>query len=132
WVAKPNDLDVSLKWIATNTPRDAVILAAPLGREFWYLSQRSQAVSYMYPRYDRLSEWRARIADLTANAPITDRASSSKDIETAFANLSAPQIEELQREYSTTFLVSTTEYAFPVVFRTDTYKVYQLPVIVPE
>nr|MBP9665161.1 hypothetical protein [Pyrinomonadaceae bacterium] len=42
WVAKPNDLDVSLKWIATNTPRDAVILAAPLGREFWYLSQRSQ------------------------------------------------------------------------------------------
>lgn len=127
WIAKPTDLDVSLKWIAANTPPDAVILAAPLGREFWYLSQRSQPVSYMYPRYDRLSEWRARIADLIANAPITDRASSSKEIETAFANLSAAQIEELQQKYATAYLVSTTDYSFPVAFRTDTYKVYQLP-----
>ncbi|MBK9213996.1 MAG: hypothetical protein IPM59_00080 [Chloracidobacterium sp.] len=74
-----------------------------------------------------MSEWRARIADLIANAPITDRASSSKEIETAFANLSAAQIEELQQKYATAYLVSTTDYSFPVAFRTDTYKVYQLP-----
>lgn len=127
WVAKPTDLEISLRWVAENTPKDAVILTAPLGREFWHHSQRSQIVSYMYPRYDRLSEWRKRIADLTAGVHITDRASSSREIDEAFANLSAAQIEELQRVYSTTHLVTRTDYPFPVLFRTETYKVYQLP-----
>lgn len=127
WVAKPNDLEISLRWIADNTPKEAVILTAPLGREFWHYSQRSQVVSYMYPRYDRLSEWRKRIADLTAGVHITDRASSSREIDEAFAGLSVDQIEELRRTYSTTHLVTRTDYPFPVLFRTETYKVYQLP-----
>jgi len=127
WVARPNDLEMSLRWIAKNTPPDSVILTSPIGKEFWYHSQRSQAVSYMYPRYDRLSEWRGRIGDLTANAPITDRASSRAEIETAFADLSAEQIEALQQKYSATYLVTTTDYSFPVAFRAETYKVYRLP-----
>ncbi len=127
WVAKADDREVSLKWVAENTPEDAVILTAPLGREFWHHSQRSQIVSYMYPRYDRLSEWRSRIGDLTSDVQITDRASSRREIDAAFAQLSTTQIEDLRRTYSTTHLVTRTDYPFPVLFRTETYKVYQLP-----
>lgn len=127
WIAKPNDLQRSLMWASQNTPADAVILTAPIGREFWHYSKRAQIVSYSYPRYDRLSEWRKRIADVTGNVQITDRASSRQEIESAFAGLSVTQIEEIKRNYSTTHLVSRTVYPFPVIFETETYRVYQLP-----
>lgn len=127
WIAKPEDTEICLKWISQNTPTDTTILTSPTGREFWYRSNRAQIVSYMYPRYDRLAEWRQRIADLTGNVQIASRESSRSDIETAFAKLSAAEIIEIKQKYAANYLLTRTIYPFPVIFETETYKVYQLP-----
>ena len=127
WIAKPDDAEASLDWLQKNVPKDATILSSPVGRKFWYLSHRAQIVSYAYPRYEKLAEWRRRIADLTANVEIKTRESSRSDIEGAFSKLSADQIIELQRKYAATYLLSRTVYPFPVIFETETYKVYRLP-----
>lgn len=127
WSSTSNDNAVCLNWISKNTPKDAVILASPVGREFWYWSNRAQIVSYMYPRYDRLVEWRQRIADLTGGVQIVSRESSREDIETGFANLSTDQVIALKEKYEANYLLSRTVYPFPVIFETETYKVYQLP-----
>ena len=127
WRAKPGDLEKSLGWISENTPKDAVIIASPNNRKLWYLSNRAQIVSYIYPRYDRLTEWRKRIADVTGNVQISDRESAPETIETAFDRLSVTQIAEVEQNYSASYLLSRSVYPFPVIFETATYKVYQLP-----
>lgn len=127
WVARPDDLETSLAWISKNTPEDAVILASPFSRKFWYLAKRAQIVSYSYPRYERLAEWRRRIAETTANTMIPDRASSRERIETGFESLSITQVAGLKEKYSANYLLTRSVYPFPVIFETGTYKVYQIP-----
>lgn len=123
----PNDLQKTLVWIAENTPPDAVLIAPPHRRDLWYFSRRAAVVSYMYPTYDRISEWRARLADLTAGAKISSGDKAGEEIETAFNELSAEQIEKIKVKYAATYLVSRAVYSYPVIFETETYRVYQLP-----
>ena len=127
WRTKPDDFETSLVWISKNTPKDAVVIASPVSRKLWFLSNRAQIVSYIYPRYDRLTEWRKHIADVTGNAEITDRASSRSELDAGFDQLSVSQIKELKQKYSASYLLGRTLYPFPVIFETETYKVYQLP-----
>lgn len=127
WRAKPDDLETSYSWISKNTPKDAVIIVSPYSRNFWYLAQRAQIVSYYYPRYERLPEWRQRIADLTGIAQIANHESSETDIGAAFEKLSVTQVAELKQKYSANYLISRTAYPFPVVSEAGNYKIYQLP-----
>ena len=127
WRAKPDDMDISLRWISKNTPIDAVIVASPNNRKLWYLSDRAQIVSYIYPRYDRLGEWRKRIADETGNAQISSRESAPLEIESAFEQLSVAQIAEIKQNYAASYLLTRAVYPFPVIFETATYRIYQLP-----
>jgi hypothetical protein len=132
WVRQADDRELTLTWLAENTVPDAVILAAPVGKEFWYHSSRSQPVSYMYPRYDRLGEWRKRIGDLSSNVQVSIHPESIGEIEAAFDGLTYEQIDSLRREYSATHLVTRAEYSYPLLYRSGPYKVYALPEIVPK
>ncbi len=125
--AAPDDLRKTSGWIAANTPPDAMIIQPPHSREIWYFSQRANVVSFGYPTFNRLSEWRERVADLTGNLRISKGETAVEEIETAFNNLSAAQINDLKCKYAATHLVSRADYPFPVIFQTETYKVYQLP-----
>ncbi|MDQ3129962.1 MAG: hypothetical protein M3Q99_04270 [Acidobacteriota bacterium] len=125
--AAPDDLRKTSRWIAVNTPFDAMIIQPPHSREIWYFSRRANIVSFGYPTFDRLSEWRERFADLTGNLRISKGEKAVEEIETAFNSLSAAQINDLKRKYAATHLVSRADYPFPVIFQTETYKVYQLP-----
>lgn len=126
WRAAPNDLQTTSRWIAGNTPIDAVIIQPPHNREFWYYSRRAAVASFAYPTYDRLSEWRGRINDLTGNFQISKGEYASEEIETAFNKLSPAQIELLKNKYAATHLVSRAVYSYPVIYQTETYRVYQL------
>lgn len=124
--AAPDDLRESFVWINRNAPPDALVLAPPNRRDVWYFSRRAVTASFAYPTYDRLGEWRARINDLTGDHQISNAESAGDEIETAFNNLSATQIEQLKNKYAATHLVSRQVYSYPVIYETETYRVYQL------
>lgn len=127
WTAAPDDLKQTSLWIAANTPPDSLIIQPPQNKEFWYWSHRAAIVSFAYPTYDRLSEWRTRLADLTGNLQISKGEFANEEIETAYNALSAEQIAALKQKYGATHLVSRAVYPYPIIFETETYKVYQLP-----
>ena len=125
--AAPDDLQKSFVWIAKNTPADAVIIAPPQRRDVWYFSRRATVTSFAYPTYDRLSEWRERLSDLTDDAKISGGEFTGEEIERAFNNLSAEDVSALREKYRAAFLVSRAVYSYPIVLETETYRVYQLP-----
>lgn len=132
WRAAPPDGTVAaLRWVANNTPPDALIISHPNDRRTWYLSERAQVVSYSYPRYDRLPEWRNRVADLADAAVIRDRVTAPETLDNGFAGLTAEQIEKLRDKYSASYLVTNTAYPFPIVFTAGACKVYKLSEDVP-
>ncbi|MCY7376108.1 MAG: hypothetical protein LH472_09070 [Pyrinomonadaceae bacterium] len=127
WTTAPDDFQTTSRWIAENTPPNSVVIQPPHRRDFWYFSKRASVVSFAYPTYNRLGEWRARIADLTDNRQISKGETANEEIETAYNQLSGEQIEVLKNKYAATHLVSRTVYSYPVIFETETYKVYRLP-----
>ena len=127
WTAVPDDVEKTSRWIAANTPPDALVIQPPNRREVWFFSKRAAIVSYSYPTYDRLSEWRGRIADLTGNLKISKGDAASEEIERAFNQLSEVQVEKIKQKYDASYLVSRAVYSYPIIFETETYKVYQLP-----
>ena len=127
WTTAPDDLQKTSRWIAENTPPDAVIIQPPHSREVWYFSQRANVVSFAYPTFNRLGEWRERVSDLTGNLIISKGSAASEEIETAFNNLSDDEINRIKQKYAATHLVSRADYQYPLIFETETYKVYQLP-----
>ena len=127
WQAAPDDFQTASAWIAKNTPPDSVVLYPPNRRDFWYRARRASVASFAYPTYNRLSEWRGRVADLTDDFQISKGETGSEEIEVAFHALSAEQIQRLKNKYAATHLVSRSKYSYPIIFETETYRVYQLP-----
>lgn len=129
WQNPQNDLEKTSIWISNNTPKDALIIQPPNSRETWYFSKRANILSYAYPTYDRLAEWRERVADLTDDVQISKGEFGDEEVETAFNKLSQEKIEAIRKKYKATHLVSRNIYSYPIIFETETYKVYQLPEI---
>lgn len=127
WTSAPDDLEKISRWLAENAPPDAIIIQPPQNREFWYFSKRASVASYAYPTYNRLSRWHERISDLTGNARISDGEKAGEQIEEAYNRLSAEQITELKQKYGAGYLVSRAVYPYPIIFETETYKIYRLP-----
>lgn len=127
WTSAPDDFQQTSVWIAENTPENAVVIQPPHRRDFWYRSRRASVASFAYPTFNRLSEWRTRVADLTGNLKISKGETAGEEIETAYNQLSFEQIEQLKKKYAATHLVSRAVYSYPIIFETETYKVYQLP-----
>lgn len=125
WTTAQDDFQKTSGWIAENTAETAVVIQPPHRRDFWYRSRRASVASFAYPTFNRLGEWRARIADLTGNHKISKGETASEEIETAYNQLSGEQIEQLKNKYAATHLVSRAVYSYPIIFETKTYKVYQ-------
>jgi hypothetical protein len=126
WTAPPDDFQKAANWIAGNTPKDALVAEPPSRRDVWYFSKRATIVSFYYPTYDRLTTWRGRIAELTNDVQVSNGDAAAAELETAFNQLSQAQIDEIKQKYGASYLVSHAVYSYPVVFETETYKVYQL------
>ena len=125
--AAPDDFQKTSLWIAANTPPDALVIQPPNRRDIWYFSHRAAVASFSYPNYNRLDEWRTRIADLTGNLRISKGEFANEEVEAAYNRLTVLQIAALKQKYAATHLVSRTVYPYPIIFETETYKVYQLP-----
>lgn len=126
WSADRSDITAAFIWVSQNTPDESLILAPPNYANAWYLGRRALVASFRYPPYDRLGEWRARVADLTGTSEFTGRGDGFSRSESSFNSLSQHEIIRLRERYGADYLISTGNYDFPRVFETETYVIYKL------
>jgi len=126
WTAPHDDFQKAAVWIAESTPADALVIEPPSRRDVWYFSKRATIVSFYYPTYDRLTTWRGRIAELTGDVRVSNGDAAPAELEAAFNGLPEAQIGKIKQKYGASYLVSRAVYSYPVLFETETYKVYQL------
>lgn len=123
---RADDLDKIYAWLAANTPENVVVIQPPTRTDAWYRGRRAQIAGFSYPVYEKLGEWRERISDLTGGAQIHHSKTVYVDIEAAFNSLTTTQIEILQQKYEAKYLVSRAAHHYPVVFETESYKIYKI------
>lgn len=126
WTFQVSDVETAFRWVAENTPEDAIVIAPPNHIEVWYYTRRANIASFRYPTYDRFGEWRKRIGDLTGTTESSARDDDFSDTETRFSSLSEAQILSLKDRYSADYLISRGKYDLPKVFETGTYVIYKL------
>lgn len=132
-VQKKDDARKAFEWIAQNTPPDAVVISPPWRLDSYYFTCRTQVANWRAPRLDRYGEWRQRIESLVGVVPelsgrqldVVERQREEMMAE-AYAGLTEQDISRIMSRYGGDYLVSKASYDYPVVFSSDTYKVYQL------
>jgi hypothetical protein len=130
WTQQEEGVQKAFKWIATNTPADAIIVSPPWRTDSFYLSRRGQIASWSVPRFDRLPEWRARleslVGDMSSVRGYGTRESRTEFMASRYNALTARDIESLVRNYGAAYLVSSGTYSYPVLFNSGDYRVYSL------
>ncbi len=122
-----NDSEVqTFIWLRNNTPNGTVVIAPPWRKDFWYHSQRAQIINYGYAPYENLNEWQTRLELLFGKRPLEKGVRLTEDMEAFYNSLTPENISEISKKYNAQYLVSEAEYAFPVAFQSENFKVYQL------
>ncbi len=120
WTAKVDDEIKAYLWLRENTPLDAVCLTPPNNRTVWFYSRRSQFVGFSYPPFEKMTEWRERLAKIVGNK------SESDAMTAAYNNLSEAEIRKLADEHRIDYFVGESNYGFRKVFESGNWKVYRL------
>lgn len=121
-----DDLQKCFLWVEKNTPEDATIIMPPWKKESYYLTRRATIANWATPRMDRFGEWRQRIAALVGESSADDEHLGRKWAD-HYSDLSEPEIAALAAKYGGEYLISESQYAYPIAFASGTYKVYALP-----
>jgi hypothetical protein len=129
WTRGEEDWEKAFKWIKHNTPINSIVISPPWRGESFYLSQRAQVASWWVPRFDRLTEWRARLESVTGDVskvrPGTTQARLEHMVD-YYNHLTVRDIDSLVAKYGARYLVSSATYNYPLIFQSGTYKVYSL------
>jgi hypothetical protein len=120
WTNKIDDETKAYLWLRENTPEDAVCLTPPDNRTVWYYSHRGQFVSFSYPPFEKMTEWRERLAKI-----VKDK-SGSVEMNENFNNLSAAELQVIIDNYRADYLVSEGDYTYQKLFESGNWKVYRL------
>ena len=118
-------------WVAANTPADAVVIAPPWRSDTYYTLRRPLIANFHTPRYDRMAEWRQRLAALggdlshltVADEAAGDMGQPARDF---YDRLSPAAVADLRHRYGGDFLVTRGRYAYPARFTAGGYTVYDL------
>ncbi len=126
WATPPDDDAVCFSWIRNNTPEDAIFIASPWRKDFWYRARRAQVVSGGFPTYFDLSDWRERDQNLTGES-LDNRPTPENDGRAEFYHsLSRQNIDELSGRYHANYIVTDAIYPYELVFQSGKSKVYRL------
>jgi hypothetical protein len=120
WTNKVDDETKTYLWLRENSLNESVVISPPNNRWFWYFANRSNFVSFTYPPFERMTEWRQRLSLVTKNQ------SESEAISTVYKNLSQAEINEIRKNYRVDYLVSEANYNEQIVFESGNWKVYKL------
>jgi len=122
---KESDYQTAMKWINKNTSQETVVLSPPRERGSYYWSNRAQVVHWWNLRYDRLNEWQERIEALIGKVNAVADASPAK-MDENYHKLVFEDITTIVTKYGATVMVSRTDYDYPLLFQSKSYKVYDL------
>ena len=120
WTKPFDDETKAYLWLRENTPNNAVCLTPPDNRTVWFYSQRGNFVSFSYPPFEKMTEWRERLKKLVGNK------SESEAMATAYNNLSEAEIKHIADETKIDYLVGEADYGFKKMFESGNLKVYKL------
>jgi hypothetical protein len=122
------------KWIAQNTPETDVVIAPPWFNEGYYFINRPLIANWHAPRYDKLTEWKARIESMVGdtshlNPDLAIYGEMDPGAWVHYATLPPEQVARIQHmnDPAAKWLVTTGRYAYPAAFTAGGYTVYQLP-----
>jgi hypothetical protein len=131
------DFIAAAKWIEKNTPQPDLVIAPPWFNQGFYYIRRPLIANWHAPRYDRLTEWRARIESLVGDTSHLDPdlaiyGEMDPGAWKHYAALSPELIRLLQQIYAPPgarvgWLLTTGHYPYPISFNAGTYFVYKLP-----
>jgi hypothetical protein len=115
-----DDYEAAMNWIATETPTDAQVLAPPYEDDVLWLAQRGVFVSWKAIPYDRMDEWIARLERLGVDEVEIE----PDDWITAYAGLKASEVRSIVSDYDIDYVVTMTDYDFPVETTFGDWTVY--------
>jgi hypothetical protein len=115
-----DDYEAAMNWIATETPTDAQVLAPPYEDDVLWLAQRGVFVSWKAIPYDRMDEWIARLERLG----VEEVEIEPDDWITAYAGLEASEVRSIVSDYDIDYVVTMTDYDFPVETTFGDWTVY--------
>jgi hypothetical protein len=123
------DFRACAAWVHDNTPATAVIICPPWRNDAFYLLDRPLIANWHAPRYDRMTEWRARLESLVG--PLTGgRATPDDDMDdlakATYDHLSPAAIAAVRTHYGGDYLISPAKYGFDVAARSGEWTVYRL------
>ncbi|CAN5468297.1 hypothetical protein BH20ACI1_BH20ACI1_26640 [soil metagenome] len=127
WTQPADDLAEAFVWLKNNTPKDVIVIAPPWRYDFWYLSERSEVVNYRKPIIADVGEWQARLDKLIGKAEPEKGAREVEELSKFYYGLKQEEIDVLAAEYNAAYLISTTDYSYPVVFSKGDVKIFRLP-----
>lgn len=126
WSRPESEFVSTLKWAEKNVEPEATLLASPGRNDVWYHSRRATIVSYRYPVFDRITEWRERVSDLAGGVDISKEFVPFDIVDDGFNNLTFDQIISLRDKYRADYLISRGDYPLPIVFQNGPNKIYRL------
>lgn len=127
WNQQPDNIAEAFIWLKNNTPKDAAVIAPPWRYDFWYLSERAEVVNYRKPIIADVGEWQSRLDKLIGKADPENGARETEELSKFYYALKQEEIDALTAEYSVAYLISTSDYSYPVVFSKGNVKIFRLP-----
>lgn len=123
WQAADTDAEIALAWVATGTPADGVVLGPPAREDLFYLTERSQYVSWEAIPYDRVPEWRRRLESVMPPG-FVPAATQGREWEEQFAELQLERLLSLTPRVD--YVITTADYDLPVMFTKGAWTVYRV------
>jgi hypothetical protein len=120
WKAKYDDVSVAQQWVGDNSDPGTVVISPPWRRDGWHHSERAQVVSYGFPVFENLPEWRRRVTQLIGDA------SEPEQMQANYRNLTRGQIDALAQEYGAGYLITDGDYDHNLLFVSGKWKVFKL------
>jgi hypothetical protein len=123
------DFRACAAWVHDNTPATAVVICPPWRNDAFYLMERPLIADWHAPRYDRMTEWKARLESLVGPlsqesvTPDDDLGDSAKAY---YEHLSAAEIAAVRGQYGGDYLISPAVYKDPIAARCGRWTVYRL------
>jgi hypothetical protein len=131
WRWQPDDFRVAAIWVRDNTSPETVVIAPPWQKDAFYFTQRPLIADWHAPRYDAMTQWRQRIEALVGDVSqmtVQDNLAGEMDqrAQDFYQHLSVADISTLSAKYGGDLLITTSDYPYPVKFKSGPYTVYKI------
>ena len=125
------DFQAGAKWIAHHAGLTDVVIAPPWHNDGFYCIRRPLIANWHAPRYDAITEWKARLESLVGdvshlNLRDPDNTEMDSSARAHYAHLSTQDIDQIRQHYGGNWLLTIGKYPYDQAFYAGNYVVYRL------